>query len=103
MIDLLPSITISYVPVMHANQPTQTHHPQVELNGPFAQQLGLKIGAQGDIEVSPPFNQTSVPGVFAAGDAATPMRAALNAISMGALTAVGLVQQLQAENALKED
>ena len=49
----------------------------------------------GDIEVSAPFNQTSVPGVFAAGDCATPMKAVMQAVTMGSFAAVGAVSQLQ--------
>ena len=67
------------------------------------EQLGLELGPQGEIKVTPPFNQTSVPGVFAAGDVATPMRSAIMAISMGATAGVGLVKELQAESALRED
>lgn len=51
----------------------------------------------GDIQTTPPFNETSVPGVFAVGDCATPLKAISQAVAMGCLTAVGVVVQLQAQ------
>jgi len=44
-----------------------------------------------------------VPGVFSAGDAASPLRAVGMALSMGGVTAAGLVKELQREKALEED
>ncbi|KAI3395507.1 hypothetical protein diail_1293 [Diaporthe ilicicola] len=75
------------------------YRPHIEINGPFVEQLGLETGAQGEIKISSPFNETSVPGVFAAGDAASQMRVVPNAINGGCLAGNGLVAQLQAENA----
>ncbi|KUI72592.1 Thioredoxin reductase [Cytospora mali] len=76
-----------------------THHPPIELNGPWVEQLGLETGPEGEIKVNPPFNETSLPGVFAAGDAASQMRMVPNAIYGGSVAGSGLVAQLQAENA----
>jgi thioredoxin reductase len=53
---------------------------------------------QSDITVNPPFNETSVPGVFAVGDCATPMKAVAMGISMGGETAAGVATQLEAED-----
>jgi thioredoxin reductase len=57
----------------------------------------LALTEGGDIQTLQPFYETSVPGVFAVGDCATPLKAVTPAISMGSLTAGGLVAQLQAQ------
>lgn len=75
------------------------YHPPIEMNGPFAEQLGLETGQQGEIQVSLPYNETSVPGVFACGDAASRTRIVPAAIYGGALAGRGIVTQLQAEKA----
>lgn len=73
------------------------YNPQTEINGPFAKQLALNLTEGGDIETMPPFHETSVPGVFAVGDCATPLKAVTPAVAMGSLVAGGLVAQLQAQ------
>lgn len=78
----------------------QTYHPLLELNGPFASQLGLEVGPQGEIVVSPPFSETSVKGVFAAGDAASVTRIVMNAMAQGTGAAAGVVGQVLAEKAV---
>ncbi|KAI9166547.1 thioredoxin reductase [Paramyrothecium foliicola] len=72
-------------------------HPAVEQTAPFAEQLNLELQPSGEIQVSPPFNETSVKGCFAAGDNATVMRNALQAMHMGGFAAVGMASQLQHE------
>ncbi|MCJ1348977.1 hypothetical protein MMC31_007210 [Peltigera leucophlebia] len=71
------------------------HKPKTELNGPFAQQLSLELTDQGDIKTTQPFYESSVPGVFAAGDCATPLKAITQALAMGSFGAAGLAGQLQ--------
>ncbi|KGO58809.1 hypothetical protein PEX1_100850 [Penicillium expansum] len=73
------------------------HKPKTEINGPFAEQLGLYLTSDGDIKTAKPFYSTSVPGVFAAGDCAVPMKAVVTAMSSGTLVAGGLAGQLQAK------
>ncbi|KAB5577548.1 hypothetical protein GE09DRAFT_952849 [Coniochaeta sp. 2T2.1] len=73
------------------------HPPLVEINGPFVDQLSLELNPTGEIKVTPPFNQTSVEGVFACGDAATMTRAVAQAAVMGAMAAVGAAAQVEAE------
>ena len=70
------------------------HRPLVKLNTRLADSLGLEFGAFGEIKVMPPFLETSVSGVFAAGDCATHMRIIPNAISMGAYAGAGLARGL---------
>ncbi|KAJ5082263.1 hypothetical protein N7532_011306 [Penicillium argentinense] len=72
-------------------------NPQTEVNGPFVKQLALTMTEGGDIQTTPPFHETSVPGVFAVGDCATPLKAVTPAVAMGSLAAGGLVAQLQAQ------
>ncbi|KAF2446671.1 FAD/NAD(P)-binding domain-containing protein [Karstenula rhodostoma CBS 690.94] len=70
------------------------HRPDTELDRLLIDQLGLDISDRGDIEVMPPFCQTSVPGVYAAGDCASPAKIIPNAISMGAYAGCGLAREL---------
>ena len=74
------------------------HKPKGELNRPLAGQLGLELTLQGDIKTNPPFNETSVQGVFTGGDAASPMKAATLALSSGGLVAAGVAAQLEIED-----
>lgn len=73
------------------------NHPRVEQRAPFAAQLGLDMAPGGEIATTAPFNETSVRGCFAAGDAATGMRSAVKAIEMGLFAGGGLVAQMNAE------
>lgn len=73
------------------------HKPKAVLRGDLAQQLGLDMTPQGTIKVNPPFNQTSVKGVFAAGDAANPMQTVTQALFSGTACGGGAPLQLQAE------
>lgn len=73
------------------------HKPKSELNGPFAPQLLLELTEQGVIKTTQPFYESSVKGVFAVGDCASPMPAVSNAVAQGAFAAGGLVSQLQSE------
>lgn len=75
------------------------YQPPIEMNGPFAKQLGLETGQQGEIQVSLPYGETSVPGVFACGDAASQERIVPTAIYGGALAGRAITMQLQAEKA----
>lgn len=75
----------------------QAHGPSYVLNGPFAEQLGLETIESGEIKVSPMFNETSMPGVFAIGDCATSMKAVTPAMYMGSGAAAAIVMQLQQE------
>ena len=70
--------------------------PNTELNGPFAKQLGLELSNPGEVKVTPPFNATSVQGVFAAGDLSTPMYVVNMALTSGSLAAVGIAAQVEA-------
>ncbi|KAE8168317.1 hypothetical protein BDV40DRAFT_310183 [Aspergillus tamarii] len=74
-----------------------SHKPKTQINGPFADQLGLELTPDGDIKTTEPFYSTSVPGVFAAGDCAGPLKAVVTAMTSGSLVAAVLAGQLQSE------
>lgn len=73
------------------------HQPLSQAKGPFAEQLGLSLTPTGDIATTPPFGETTVPGVFAVGDCATQLKAVSQAVAMGTMAAGGLVFQLGAD------
>ncbi|KAK3307220.1 uncharacterized protein B0T15DRAFT_394737 [Chaetomium strumarium] len=73
------------------------HKPKTQVNGPFAEQLGVEFTEMGFIKTTPPFYETIVPGVFAIGDCATAMPAVVNALGMGAFAAGGIASQLGKE------
>lgn len=60
-------------------------------------QLGLSISSAGDILAVAPFYQSSVRGVFAAGDCITPLKSASAAIASGCNARVASAAQLQME------
>lgn len=74
------------------------HKPIGKPNGPWVEQLGLETTPQGDIKVNLPFNETSVPGVFAAGDCSSMVKAASMSLSSGAIVAAGIASSLGAED-----
>ena len=73
------------------------HNPLTHVKGPFAEQLNLEVTPTGDVVANAPFHQTSVRGVFAAGDSITPYKVVPGAISSGCNAAVAAATQLQAE------
>ena len=83
--------------ILDTDASEQAHPPLVEVNGPFVEQLSLELNPTGEIKVAPPFNQTSVEGIFAGGDAATMTRAVAQAAVMGVMAAVGAAAQVEAE------
>ncbi|KAI4908884.1 hypothetical protein J4E90_008621 [Alternaria incomplexa] len=72
------------------------HRPLPLNNGAFAKQLGVETNDFGFYKTNPPFFETSVPGIFAAGDCGDPFKIGTFAVSMGAFVAGGLQMQLDA-------
>jgi thioredoxin reductase len=70
------------------------HKQKGKVNGSFVEKLGLGVTEGGDFKVTPPFNETNVKGIFAAGDCAGPMKAAAS----GGVVVVGVTAQLHAED-----
>lgn len=56
---------------------------------PLVQQLGLSLNDHGYITVNP-FQQTSLPRVFAAGDCTTPMRSVSTAVAQGTMAGAAI-------------
>ncbi|TGO15298.1 hypothetical protein BTUL_0042g00690 [Botrytis tulipae] len=91
------SVTIHFSDGSEKEEAFLVHNPKTTVQGPFVEQLGLDLSPAGDILAPPPFHQTSVRGVFAAGDCITPYKATPAAIASGCNSAVVLTAQLQAE------
>jgi thioredoxin reductase len=72
------------------------HRPKTVLSGDFANQLGLELTEAGDIKTTPPFYETSVKGVFAAGDCAVPLKQVVWAVSTGVSAGSGVNFQVLA-------
>lgn len=74
------------------------HAPMTLVRGPFAEQLGLKLSPTGgEYETNGSFHATSVPGVYAAGDASLMFKVWPNAVATGAQAAAGVAVKLQEE------
>ncbi|MCJ1350357.1 MAG: hypothetical protein MMC33_000338 [Icmadophila ericetorum] len=71
------------------------HKPRSELNGPWADQLGLELTPQKDLKTTPPFYETTVHGAFAAGDCGNLLKIVSGALSSGMLAANGAAIQVQ--------
>jgi thioredoxin reductase len=71
--------------------------PPTKLRGDLHKQLGLALTPKGTILVNPPFNQTSLEGIFAAGDCASLMQTVTTAQASGTNAGAGAPLQLQAE------
>ncbi len=56
---------------------------------PLVEQLGIQLNEQGFIIVNP-FQQTSLPHVFAAGDCTTPMRSVSTAVAQGTMAGAAI-------------
>ena len=90
-------ITLTFADGSTVQEAFLAHKPPTKLNGPFAQQLALELAPGGDIKVTPPFGATSVKGVYAAGDCATPIKSVIQAMHMGTFAGVGIAHDLQAD------
>lgn len=74
------------------------HKPKTKLELGFAEGLGLELAPSGaEIKVIPPFNETTVKGCFAVGDAGTPAKVVVAGVAFGTFAAAGLIMQLQAD------
>ncbi|KAI1323257.1 hypothetical protein F5Y16DRAFT_412782 [Xylariaceae sp. FL0255] len=74
------------------------YHTATTVQGPFVAQLGIALTPTGDIQAdASAFHQTSVRGVFAAGDCITPYKVIPGATSSGCNATVAVSTQLQAE------
>ena len=74
------------------------HPPQHQIE--IVTSLGLALDAAGYVQVDPATRETSVPGIYAAGDLLAPMQGALIAAASGTLTAGILNHALTVELAI---
>ncbi|KAF2815487.1 FAD/NAD(P)-binding domain-containing protein [Mytilinidion resinicola] len=89
-------VTIEFEDGSEVTEGFLAHAPPTKLKGPFAEQLGIAMQGN-DIKAGPPFYQTSVQGVFTAGDNCLPMKNIPLAISVGSLAGMGASTQVIAE------
>ncbi|KAG9230920.1 hypothetical protein BJ875DRAFT_487493 [Amylocarpus encephaloides] len=89
-----PGITIDFEEGETKLEDFIVHQPPTRVNPAIVEQLGLKLDARGDIMTTPPFYETNVEGVFAAGDCASPFKMIANAMLMGANAGAGIARQL---------
>ena len=73
------------------------HQPATKMSLAIVNQLGLQLDARGDIVNKPPFFQTDAPGVFAAGDCASPFKIIPMALFSGANAGAGIARELGTE------
>ncbi|KAM0277527.1 hypothetical protein ACHAQH_005726 [Verticillium albo-atrum] len=73
------------------------HAPLTKANGPFVEQLSLELTENGDFKTINPFGETTVTGVYAAGDNMQMMKAVPLAAASGAMTAGGMSGPLSTE------
>ncbi|KAM3440346.1 hypothetical protein NHJ13734_003364 [Beauveria thailandica] len=93
----ISGITISFADGSSVQEAFLAHKPPTKLNGPFAAQLRVELTPAGHVKVTPPFEATSLKGVYAAGDCATAMKNAMQAMHMATFAGVGSALDLQAE------
>ncbi|HYP89076.1 MAG TPA: NAD(P)/FAD-dependent oxidoreductase [Polyangiaceae bacterium] len=71
------------------------HPPQRQIQ--LVSALGLELDAEGFVQVEPMRRETSTPGIYAAGDATTPMQAAIAAATSGLQAAASINVDLMME------
>lgn len=97
------SIDVGFCNSQKATESFLVHRPMTELSRQIYDQLGLDHEAGGHIKVAPPFCQTNIEGVIAAGDCASMMKIIPNAISMGAYAGAGIARELPKRNIRRQD
>jgi len=89
-------VTINFEDGASVTEGFLVHAPRNEIDLEFARKLDLKVTPLGgELQVNPPFNETTTPGCFAAGDISSMAKATLAAVSSGGFAAMGAVRQLQ--------
>ena len=74
------------------------HRPPTKLKSDLARQLGCKLTPGGDIVVSPGYYESSVRGVFAGGDDASPLKIVPHALFSGSAAGAAACVQVQADD-----
>jgi hypothetical protein len=85
------NVTISFATGGEKYEAFLAPNPEVRLrSAELVKELGLEISPKGTIVVQGPFGETSVPGIFVAGDAMTTLRTIPNAFGTGVDAASGV-------------
>lgn len=79
------------------------HKPSLNVDLSLPRQLGVECVEGFGIKVIPPFNQTNISGVYAAGDCCSMLRMIPNAMSMGSFAGCGLARELPPRQSRKDD
>ncbi|GAW14662.1 hypothetical protein ANO14919_040650 [Xylariales sp. No.14919] len=88
------SITIVLDGGAMATEGFLAHKPDTRVNLEITSQLGLETNERNEIVTKNPFSQTSVAGIFAAGDGASPFKTISNAIFQGSNAGAGIAREL---------
>ncbi|KAI1820258.1 FAD/NAD(P)-binding domain-containing protein [Xylaria intraflava] len=90
-----PGVVIDFEDGSRHTESFVVHRPLTAVDRTLPDQLGIEMSKMGEIQAMPPFYRTNVPGVYAAGDCATPMKTIANAMTMGSYAACGLARELE--------
>ncbi|TVY22561.1 Thioredoxin reductase [Lachnellula hyalina] len=91
-------IRISFEDGSSVVEPFLAHAPRSVLRGTFAEQLGIGLTSSGEYDISgSKVGETSVEGVYAAGDCATVFKVAPNAVASGSVAGSGVAIRIQEE------
>lgn len=94
-----PKVIVVFEDGSQAHEEFLVHTPITQLKGFLAGQLHLDLSPEGEVKAEAPFYQTSMRGVFAAGDCVTPYKTTTRAIASGCSAGLAVAEQLQAEDA----
>ncbi|KAF9894329.1 hypothetical protein FE257_007832 [Aspergillus nanangensis] len=105
LVDSGPQVRIDFADgSASATEGFVSSHPKMRQRAEkFADELGLEMTDAGNVKVTAPFNETSLKGCFAVGDAATVMESVIEAMHMGFFAGVGCVAQLQEEMEARDE
>jgi gliotoxin/aspirochlorine biosynthesis thioredoxin reductase len=93
-----PEVIINFEDGSNITQGFVVHTPSNKIELDFAKDLNLEVTPSGgELKVTPPFNETTEPGCFAAGDIASMAKIVVAGIAFGAFAATGIVKQLQSD------
>lgn len=90
------AVTIEFRDGERATEGFLVHGPRNEMDLEFARDLKLeKTPSGGELKVMPPFNETTEPGCFAAGDCGSMGKIVIAGVAYGTFAAMGVIKQLQ--------
>lgn len=70
------------------------HQPDMPVDRTLPDQLGCECVPKTGIKINPPFNATTVTGVYAAGDCCSSLRSVLTGMQMASCAGVGIAREL---------